>query len=180
MGQMRPLDEGETTPLHLCLAPSLSHNRISDTTTPLPPSPTPLPSLLTSLYTPIWLRGPLCPFCAFLASHRNKYTRFLHGSCMVARLCVCKRKNTVRKKGTQGYSVCVCVWGRDEGSRISYLGLEAPFSLAFHGRAAPLAAAALSRSPITLVSTLSWEQSGRFEIDSLPPPLSFLPLFSKR
>lgn len=60
---------------------------------------------------------------------------------MVARLCVCKRKNTVRKKGTQGYSVCVCVcvWGRDEGSRISYLGLEAPFSLAFHGRAAPLA-----------------------------------------
>lgn len=68
--------------------------------------------------------------------------------------------------------MCVCVWGRDEGSRISYLGLEAPFSLAFHGRAAPLAAAALSRSPITLVSTLSWEQSGRFEIDSLPPSLS--------
>lgn len=104
--------------------------RISDTEqSPLLHSP----NLI--IYTYLAPRGPLCPLFARFPRTGINTRRFLHGSCTVARL---PRKDT---------HIYIYIYIASYGVRVRGVGshiwaFEAPFSLAFHGRAAPLAAAA--------------------------------------
>ena len=143
MGQMRPGWGGTIPPPPFPASSLLRRSRIATQPPRWPSLPYSTP-LLTSLYTPIWLRGPLCPFCAFLSyagintrvSSAFAYLRT--GSCTYSP--VAYSRVGYGRAVEHGAPCARAKCGGIEGSRLSYLGLEAPFSLAFHGWATPLAA----------------------------------------